>query len=84
MKTWVFDRTDFEGNPHYNFHFNDLCEYLGLTNDRKAEDIDSITVYDEDDLIIIRPVRSSSDWRLLHSGRLMRLKQKKPQKSMKN
>ena len=44
MKTWVFDRTDFEGNPHYNFHFNDLCEYLGLTNDRKAEDIDSITV----------------------------------------
>ena len=28
--TLMLARRDFDGNPHYRFHFNDICEQLGL------------------------------------------------------
>ena len=28
--TLILTRSDFDGNPHYSHHFDDLCEQLGL------------------------------------------------------
>jgi len=42
--TIIIDRGDFGENPHYNQHFNDICEQLGLEASDPTKTIQSIEI----------------------------------------